>query len=97
MRGSSEETFHLPAGFFTRVVQPCHGFRPGLEQGEVGQLAREGGHLVMRRVLLAQLAALVYGVEGVENYAFTQPGADIAGVEKVLLTPGELTITEMGG
>ena len=55
------------------------------------------GDLMGRGVLLAQLAATVYGVDGVENYAFSLPAADIAAAEMVLPTLGELVITEMGG
>lgn len=56
-----------------------------------------GGDQLGKGVLLAQLAAVVYAVEGVANYAFSQPAADIAGAVAVLPTLGALTITEMGG
>ncbi len=55
------------------------------------------GDQLGKGVLLAQLAAVVYGVEGVANYAFSQPVADVAGSVTVLPTLGELIVTEMGG
>lgn len=55
------------------------------------------GNRLGKSVLLAQLGAIVYGVEGVANYVFSQPSADIAGADVVLPTLGALTVTEMGG
>ena len=46
-------------------------------------------------VLLAQLGAVVYGVDGVENYAFTAPAADIAVDESILPVLGTLSVEAM--
>ena len=54
------------------------------------------GRLLGRPVLLAELGNRVYGLEGVENYRFTAPAADLAGAEGVLPVLGALSVTEMG-
>ncbi len=46
-------------------------------------------------VLRARLGALLYGVDGVENYAFTAPAADVAVAADVLPVLGTLTVEEM--
>lgn len=53
------------------------------------------GHLLGKAVLLAELGALVYGVEGVKNYRFTAPAQDLEASDSVLPVLGELTITNM--
>lgn len=53
------------------------------------------GRRLGKPVLLAELGALVYAVEGVENYRFTAPTADLAGGSTVLPVLGTLTVTEM--
>ena len=45
---------------------------------------------------LAELGDLLYHLEGVENYRFTAPTADVAASPTVLPRLGTLTISEWG-
>ena len=45
--------------------------------------------------LRARLGALLYGVDGVENYAVVTPAADVAAADDVLPVLGTLTVEEM--
>lgn len=47
-------------------------------------------------VLLAELGAAVFAVDGVENYAFSAPSSDVAVAETVLPVLGTLTVEVMG-
>ena len=42
-----------------------------------------------------ELERRVYALEGVENYRFTAPAADVAADDTVLPVLGALTVTEM--
>lgn len=53
------------------------------------------GRLLGKAVLLAELGNKLYDLEGVENYRFTAPAADIPANSKVLPELGELVVTEM--
>ncbi|MCD8144262.1 MAG: baseplate J/gp47 family protein [Oscillospiraceae bacterium] len=55
------------------------------------------GTLLGKSVLLAQLGAVIYAVDGVENYRITAPGADVAASHGVLPVLGTLTLTEWSG
>ena len=44
---------------------------------------------------LAELGSRLYALEGVENYRFTAPAADVAADDTVLPVLGALTVTEM--
>ena len=44
---------------------------------------------------LVLVGDLLYHVEGVENYRFTAPAADVAADDTVLPVLGALTVTEM--
>ena len=48
-----------------------------------------------KRLLRARLGALLYGVDGVENYAVVTPAADVAAADDVLPVLGALTVEEM--
>ena len=54
------------------------------------------GKLLGQPILLAELGNRIYQVNGVENYRFSAPTADVAGDSKVLPVLGPLTVTEMG-
>ena len=53
------------------------------------------GTLLGRDVLLAQLGSLIYGCDGVENYAVTAPAADLAVDAGQLPVLGTLSVEEM--
>ena len=52
------------------------------------------GRLLGQSILRAKLGALVYGVEGVENYHISAPAADVAVNRDELPWLGTLTVTE---
>lgn len=54
-----------------------------------------GGRLLGRAVLLAELGNLLYGLEGVENYRFSAPAADIPADSTILPVLGDLSVTGM--
>ncbi len=54
-----------------------------------------GGRLLGRAVLLAELGNRLYELEGVENYRFTAPAADIPADSTVLPVLGTLEVTEL--
>ena len=53
------------------------------------------GRLLGRPVRLAELGSRLYALEGVENYRFSAPAADLAASATVLPVLGTLTVTEM--
>jgi uncharacterized phage protein gp47/JayE len=53
------------------------------------------GHLLGKAVRLAELGSRLYALEGVENYRFSAPAADLAANTAVLPMLGTLTVTEM--
>ena len=67
----------------------------------------EGAEALLQRVLfrltarrgqfpfLPELGSRLYALEGVENYRFTAPAADVAADDTVLPVLGALTVTEM--
>ena len=50
------------------------------------------GRLLGKNVLLAKLGSVVFGVEGVENYSFTAPSADVEIAQNQLPVAGEITV-----
>lgn len=54
-----------------------------------------GGRLLGRAVLLAELGNRLYDLEGVENYRFTAPAADIPADSTALPVLGTLEVTEL--
>ena len=55
------------------------------------------GRLLGQSVLRALLGALIFGVEGVENYALTAPAADVAAAVDELPQLGTLTVAALEG
>ena len=53
------------------------------------------GTMLGKDLLLAQIGQRIYQVEGVENYRFSAPAADLAADDTVLPVLGTLTVTEM--
>ena len=53
------------------------------------------GKLLAQDVLLAQLGSLIYGCDGVENYAISAPAADLAVDPGELPVLGTLSVEEM--
>lgn len=53
------------------------------------------GRLLGQPVRLAELGSRIYALEGVENYRFTAPAADVAAEDTVLPALGTLSVTEM--
>ena len=53
------------------------------------------GRLLGKAVRLAELGSRLYALEGVENYRFTAPAADVAADDTGLPVLGALTGTEM--
>ena len=53
------------------------------------------GRMLGKPVLLAELGSILYGLEGVENYRFSAPAADLAADDTVLPVLGTLTVVEM--
>jgi len=53
------------------------------------------GKLLGKPVRLAELGSRLYALEGVENYRFSAPAADVAADDTVLPVLGTLTVTEM--
>ena len=51
------------------------------------------GRLLGKNVLLARLGSVVLGVEGVENYSFTLPSADVEIAQGQLPVAGAVTVT----
>lgn len=54
------------------------------------------GRLLGKPVLLAELGSWIYALEGVENYRFSAPAADLAADDTVLPVLGTLQVTKMG-
>lgn len=54
------------------------------------------GTLLGKPVLRAKLGSIIYGVEGVANYALTAPAADVPGAPDLLPMLGILRITKAG-
>jgi uncharacterized phage protein gp47/JayE len=52
------------------------------------------GRLLGQNVLLAKLGSVIYSVEGVKNYVFSAPAADVAVTGAQLPVLGALTVTE---
>ena len=52
------------------------------------------GSLLGRPLYRAALGRVIYGVEGVENYALTAPAADAAITQRQIPTLGTLSVTE---
>ncbi len=77
--------------------------REGADRAEVLAAARQamtdffGGRLLGRAVLLAELGSKLYSLEGVENYRFTAPAADIPADSTVLPVLGTLSVTALEG
>ena len=55
------------------------------------------GRLLGRPVRLAELGSRLYALEGLENYRFSAPAADLAAGDTVLPVLGTLRVTEMEG
>ena len=53
------------------------------------------GRLLSKPVRLAALGSRIYALDGVENYRFSAPAADVAAEDAVLPVLGTLTITEL--
>ena len=53
------------------------------------------GRLLGCPVRLAELGNRIYDLEGVENYRFSAPTADVSGGDTVLPVLGTLVVTEM--
>ena len=77
--------------------------RPGADFNTVRQAVESAvrgwfdGRLLGQSVLRAQLGALIFGVEGVENYALTAPAADVAAAVDELPQLGTLTVAALEG
>ena len=75
--------------------------RPGADFDTVRQAVESAvrgwfdGRLLGQSVLRAQLGALIFGVEGVENYRLLAPAADLAAEDGTLPMLGRVTVTEM--
>ena len=54
-----------------------------------------GGRLLGRAVRLAELGNRLYELEGVENYRFTAPAADLPADSTALPVLGTLEVTEL--
>lgn len=73
----------------------------GWDQQEVEQRVEQAlrdwftGKILGQSVLLARLGSLIYGCEGVENYAIFAPAADVAVAADVLPVLGTLTVEEL--
>ena len=66
-----------------------------LEEARRALAAFFGGRLLGRAVRLAELGNRLYALEGVENYRFTAPAADIPADSTVLPVLGTLEVTEL--
>lgn len=73
------------------------GWDPGEVAASVEQTLREWftGKRLGQSVLLARLGSLIYGCEGVANYAIASPAADVAVSADVLPVLGTLSVEEM--
>ena len=75
--------------------------KEGADKEAVLETARQaiaaffGGRLLGRAVLLAELGNRLYELEGVENYRFTAPAADIPADSTALPVLGTLEVTEL--
>lgn len=75
--------------------------KEGADKNAVLESARQAitdffsGRLLGRAVLLAELGNKLYDLEGVENYRFTAPEADIPANSKVLPELGNLSVTAL--
>jgi len=87
----------------TRTVDVAVKVAPkeGADKAAVLEAARRAvtdffsGRLLGRAVLLAELGNRLYDLEGVENYRFTAPAADIPADSTVLPVLGTLSVTEL--
>ncbi len=79
------------------AVQPA----PGVPFAEVKAAAEQTltacftGRMLGRPVRLAELGSRLYALEGVENYHFTAPAADLPADDTVLPVLGSLSVTEL--
>ena len=91
----------LTTGVLHRAEQVAA--RPGADFNTVRQAVESAvrgwfdGRLLGQSVLRAQLGALIFGVEGVENYALTAPAADVAAAVDELPQLGTLTVAALEG
>ena len=73
----------------------------GYDQAETRQRVEQAlrgwftGKILGQSVLRAKLGSLIYGCEGVENYAITSPAADVAVKSDVLPVLGTLSVEEL--
>ncbi len=81
----------------TVQVEPEEGADPGRVLRQVEERLRGWftGKLLGRDVLRAQLGSLVFGCEGVRNYAISEPAADVEVSPDVLPVLGALDVEEM--
>lgn len=79
------------------AVRPAAGFTfpQAKTEAEAALRAAFTGSLLGKRVTLAQLGSILYGLESVDNYRFSSPAADVAASPTVLPRLGSLTITEL--
>lgn len=91
----------LPPAAKTVNVAVAVAPREGTDKEAVLESARRaiadffGGRLLGRAVLLADLGNRIYGLEGVENYRFTAPAADVPADSTALPVLGTLEVTEL--
>ena len=72
-----------------------NGANEGKARAELAISTLFTGRMLGRPVLLAELGSRLYALEGVENYRFSAPAADLAADNTVLPVLGTLTVTEL--
>ena len=89
------ETLTMNVGVTVKVAEN-YETQTVLEQVRAALRGQFGGARLGKNVLLAELGAAVFAVDGVENYAFSAPAADATVGETVLPVLGNLSVEAMG-
>ena len=92
VRAPREKTVDMSVAVSAREGSDAAGVRTAVEQA-LGSWFNGG--LLGQDVLRAKLGAVIFGVEGVENYDLTAPAADVAVEQDELPRLGSLSVTEM--
>ena len=92
VRAPREKTVDVSVAVSAREGSDAAGVRTAVEQA-LGSWFNGG--LLGQDVLRAKLGAVIFGVDGVENYDLTAPAADVAVEQDELPRLGSLSVTEM--
>ena len=89
-----QDRVHLDNGMDLRLLSALEVLQARREAGELACEDRERA-LCSNACLLAQLGSLIYGCDGVANYAILSPTTDVEVEQDVLPVLDTLTVEEM--